>query len=197
MNIDNGHVVELTWALRDTRGELLDEATHPLPFLVGSSDLLPKMSEALLGHTSGDEMELHLEPEHAFGDYDAKRVFFAQRARLPKVLNSALEEGSTLEAKLFAGGAHGAPADLLTGLPDDTVFRVTELYDEHVVLDGNHPLAGIALRIDLKVHTVRPAEPDEAEAGTAQADVGPEGWASIMAELAVPPSTGPSSRALH
>jgi FKBP-type peptidyl-prolyl cis-trans isomerase SlyD len=194
MNIQNGCVVDLTWTLTDTTGEVIDVLDTPRPFLVGSGDLLPKMSEALQDHTAGDEMELHLEPEHAFGDYLPKLVFFAQRTSLPKTLNDSLEEGTPLQASLFAQGAHGAPADLLNGLSDDAVFRVTELYDEHVVLDGNHPLAGIALRLDLKIHAVRPADPDEVEAGSAQADESPDGWASIMADLA-PGTGGPSAGA--
>jgi FKBP-type peptidyl-prolyl cis-trans isomerase SlyD len=184
MNIQNGCVVDLTWTLKDTTGEVIDVLDTPRAFLVGSPDLLPKMSEALQDHVAGDEMELHLEPEHAFGDYLPKLVFFAQRANLPATLNDGLEEGTPLQANLFAQGAHGAPADLLDGLAEDAMFRVTELYEEHVVLDGNHPLAGIALRLDLKVHAVRPADPEEAEAGSAQLDEAPDGWASIMADLA-------------
>lgn len=186
MNIQLGCVAELTWTVADTSGDVIDLLDAPRPFLVGSADLLPKMSEALLGHAAGDELELHLEPEHAFGDYIAQLVFFANRTSLPKLINDTLEEGSVLQADLFAGGAHGAPADLLSSLPgrpEDHFFRVTELYDEHVVLDGNHPLAGMALRLSVKVHSVRPADAEEAEAGTAQLDDAPDGWVSIMADL--------------
>ena len=51
-------------------------------------------------------------------------------------------------------------------LPDDCVWIVTELYPEQVVLDANHPLAGMALNIDLKIHAIREARLDEIDAGT-------------------------------
>ena len=42
--------------------------------------------------------------------------------------------------------------------PPDAIY-VTEVYPSHVVLDGNHPLAGIALRLDLTVRDVRRPRP--------------------------------------
>ena len=50
--------------------------------------------------------------------------------------------------------------------PQDLLYTVTELYPEHVVLDGNHPLAGIAIRIHLEVQSVREATHKEQERGT-------------------------------
>ena len=52
------------------------------------------------------------------------------------------------------------------GAEPDTLLTLTELYPEHAVLDGNHPLAGIALRLDLKVVAVREATEEEVESGT-------------------------------
>jgi FKBP-type peptidyl-prolyl cis-trans isomerase SlyD len=111
---------------------------------VGGNDLLPKIEEALQGHEAGAEIHLHLEPEDAFGDYDEQKVFLEDRARFPK----DLEEGMTIEGSALPAGCNpDAPLDLL--------YTVTEIYPEHVVLDGNHPLAGIALRIHLRVANVR------------------------------------------
>jgi FKBP-type peptidyl-prolyl cis-trans isomerase SlyD len=58
------------------------------------------------------------------------------------------------------------PGAATTGMPDDALYTVTEVYPEHVVLDGNHPLAGIALRLHVKVLDVREASDDEAQAGS-------------------------------
>jgi len=52
------------------------------------------------------------------------------------------------------------------GMPPDAIYTVTEVYDSHVVLDGNHPLAGIALVLALKVRDVREASEEEVEEGT-------------------------------
>lgn len=153
MKIQAPCVVALTWQLRDAQGGLIDEATAPNEFLVGGDDLLPKVQEALHGHGVGHETQLHLEPEHAFGEYDAGKVCFEPRALFP----DTLEPGMT-----FAGLPAGAQTP---NMPPDAIYAVTEVYPDHVVLDGNHPLAGMALRLALKVHAVRAATEDEMQAG--------------------------------
>ena len=61
----------------------------------------------------------------------------------------------------------GVPEGAATpDMPVDAIYTVTEVYPNHVVLDGNHPLAGIALRLDLKVRDVREATAAEIEAGS-------------------------------
>jgi FKBP-type peptidyl-prolyl cis-trans isomerase SlyD len=154
MEITPSCVVSLTWTLKDTLGEELDRLEEPVEFLVGGNDLLAKIEEALQGHEAGDRLELHLEPEDAFGDYDEQRVFLEPRSVFP----AELEEGMTYEGLPDGATSKDAPANLL--------YTVTEIYPEHVVLDGNHPLAGIALRLHLKVEAVREASEEEVGAGT-------------------------------
>lgn len=154
MEITSNCVVALTWTLKDTLGEELDRLEEPVEFLVGGKDLLAKIEEALQGHEPGDRVDLHLEPEDAFGDYDEERVFLEPRTLFPP----ELEEGMTFEGLPAGATSQEAPRDLL--------YTVTEIYPEHVVLDGNHPLAGIALRLHLKVESVREATEDEVGQGT-------------------------------
>jgi len=142
-------IVTLTWTLDDAQGEAIDELRLPTEFFYGGDDLLAKVEEALAGHEAGFAATLHLEPEHAFGDYDAAKVCFEDRA----LFSPDLREGMQFE---------GLPEGSRTrGMPADSVYTVTEIYPSHVVLDGNHPLAGIALRLRVRVHDVRAA--DEAE----------------------------------
>ena len=154
MEISRQCVVALTWTLKDTLGEVLDELKDPVEFLVGGGDLLARIEEALQGHEVGDRLDLHLEPEEAFGDYNDQLVFLEPRALLPELL----EEGMT-----FEGLPEGANADA----PKDVLYTVTDIYPEHVVLDGNHPLAGIAIRLQLKVEAVREATEEEVGRGSA------------------------------
>lgn len=154
MEITKQCVVALTWTLKDTLGEVLDELTEPVEFLVGGEDLLARIEEALQGHEAGDQLDLHLEPEEAFGDYNEQLVFLEPRGLFP----AELDEGMTFEG-LPAGGNPDAPRELL--------YTVTEIYPEHVVLDANHPLAGIAIRLRLKVERVREASEDEIGRGSA------------------------------
>jgi FKBP-type peptidyl-prolyl cis-trans isomerase SlyD len=155
MKITPQCVVALTWTLKDTLGEILDELDEPVEFLLGGDDLLAKIEERLQGHDAGDTLALHLEPEDAFGDYDENRVFLEPRKLFP----AELEEGMT-----FDGAA--LPAGCSADIKSELIYTVTEIYPEHVVLDGNHPLAGIAIRLSLKVESVREASEDEIGQGS-------------------------------
>ncbi len=152
-------VVALTWKLCDAQGVDIDELTEPVEFFFGGDDLLAKVEEALEGKSSGFAAHLHLEPEHAFGDYDSELVCFENRSLFP----DGVEPGMRFEG-LPEG--HATP-----DMPVDALYTVTEVYPTHVVLDGNHPLAGLALRLNLTVHAVREASDDEIEAGSVGAGV--------------------------
>jgi FKBP-type peptidyl-prolyl cis-trans isomerase SlyD len=155
MKITPQCIVALTWTLKDTLGEILDELDDPVEFLLGGDDLLVKIEEALQGHEAGARVDLHLEPESAFGDYDENLVFLEARQLFP----AELEEGMS-----FDGAA--LPAGVNPETPRERIYTVTEIYPEHVVLDGNHPLAGIAIRLNLKVQSVREATEEEIGQGS-------------------------------
>ena len=152
-------VVTLTWRLQDTLGNLIDELSEPVDFYFGGDDLLTKVEEALQGQAVGFEIDLQLEPEHSFGDYDPALVFFEARSVFPDQIEPGMQ---------FDGVPPGA---VTTGLPAGAVYNVTEVYPEHVVLDGNHPLAGIALRLHMVVRDVRAASAEEIEARSVGAPV--------------------------
>ncbi|QIL69748.1 peptidylprolyl isomerase [Diaphorobacter sp. HDW4B] len=156
MEITQQCVVALTWVLKDTLGDELDILDEPVEFLVGGDDLLKRIEEALQGHKVGDEISLHLEPEEAFGDYIDKLIFLEPRQAFPE----DIEEGMTFDG-------HALPNGLTPDMPKDALYTVAQLYPEHVVLDGNHPLAGIALRLKIKVESVREATEEEIGRGTA------------------------------
>jgi FKBP-type peptidyl-prolyl cis-trans isomerase SlyD len=154
MSITAPCVVSLTWRLEDAQGQLIDELEVPLEFFFGGDDLLAKVEEALIGQEVGFQTQLHLEPEHAFGEYQPDLVFFEERSLFPEQIEPGMQ---------FDGPPEGAATP---DLPADAVYMVTEVYPGHVVLDGNHPLAGIALRLDVQVRDVREATEAEIEAGT-------------------------------
>lgn len=148
-------VVSLTWRLEDAQGELIDTLEEPTEFLVGGEDLLPKVEQALLGQYIGAELSLALEPADAFGDYEAELVCFEPRHLFPGDIEIGMR---------FEGLPEGAQTP---DMPADAIYTVTELYPEHVVLDGNHPLAGIAIRLSLQVQGVREATEEEIGRGSA------------------------------
>ena len=155
MDIKEQCVVALTWTLKDTLGETLDELQEPVEFLLGGQDLLPKIEAALQGHTVGDKVDLHLEPEDAFGDFDDQLLFLEPRTLFPK----DIEEGLTIEGSALPAGCN-------PDAPRNALYTIAEIYPEHVVLDGNHPLSGIAIRLHLKVEAVREATEEEVGRGT-------------------------------
>jgi FKBP-type peptidyl-prolyl cis-trans isomerase SlyD len=156
MEITPQCVVALTWTLKDTLGETLDVLDDPVEFVVGGHDLLPAIEAALQGYRTGASVQLQIEPEQAFGDFNDQLIFLEPRALFPK----ELEEGLTMEGSAL-------PSDCNPDAPRDALYTVTDIYPEHVVLDGNHPLAGIAIRITMKVESVREATEDEIGRGTA------------------------------
>ena len=156
MKIKQQCVVALTWTLKDTLGEELDVLSAPVEFLVGGQDLFQAIEEALQGHAVGAKIDLQIEPEQGFGDFNDKLVFLESRQLFP----AELEEGMTFEGTSLPVGCN-------PDAPKDALYTVTEIYPEHVVLDGNHPLAGIALRLSLEVAAVREATEEEIGRGSA------------------------------
>ena len=146
-------VVSLRWRLEDAQGQLIDELAEPMEFLLGGDDLFAKVEEALEGQDVGFETALALQPEEAFGDYDSNLVCFEARGLFPSDVEPGMQ---------FEGLPEGAATE---GMPE-AVYTVTEVYPAHVVLDGNHPLAGIGLRMHLTLLDVRAATEQEIEAGS-------------------------------
>ncbi|MCF8207139.1 MAG: peptidylprolyl isomerase [Methylotenera sp.] len=154
MQVTRPCVVSLRWRLEDAQGQLIDELTESMEFLVGGDDLFAKVETALEGQEAGFETDIALQPEEAFGDYDSSLVCFEARALFPKDVEPGMQ---------FEGLPEGAATE---GMPAEAVYTVTEVYPEHVVLDGNHPLAGIGLRMHLTLLDVRAATEEEVQAGS-------------------------------
>ncbi len=148
-------VVALTWTLKDTLGDELDTLSEPVEFLVGGDDLLARIEEALQGpraRARGSTCTWSRKTPSAITT--TSWCSWSRAACFP----AELEEGMTFE---------GLPEGTNPQAPADRLYTVTEIYPEHVVVDGNHPLAGIALRLHLKVEGVREATEEEIGRGSA------------------------------
>jgi FKBP-type peptidyl-prolyl cis-trans isomerase SlyD len=154
MRIDENTWVTVRYRLYDSQGEALEEGEREWTYLHGGyGAIFPKIEAALAGHERGHTTTLYLEPEDTFGDYDASLLRVAPREKFP----AGLEAGMTFES---------VPGEA----PDGELYTVTDLTDDAVVLDGNHPLAGMALRFDLEVEDVREATEEEIAAERERAD---------------------------
>ena len=116
----------------------------------GYGNLFPAAEAALEGKAVRDRVEVRLEPEDAFGDYDENLLRVEPRSRFPE----ALETGMRFE---------GEPG----GGDESLFFTVTDIAEDKVVLDANHPFAGMALKFSCTVVAVRPATASEIENGAA------------------------------
>lgn len=141
------HWVELRYRLFDAQGEPVEPGERELTYLHGGyGAVFARIEAALEGLGVGDEVSVQLEPSDSFGDYDAELVSLAPRDLFP----DELEVGMSFE---------GLPGEESDGL----IRIVTDFTDDTVVLDANHPLAGMGLRFELRVTGVREAALEEIE----------------------------------
>ncbi|WP_225721669.1 FKBP-type peptidyl-prolyl cis-trans isomerase [Candidatus Vallotiella sp. (ex Adelges kitamiensis)] len=158
MKIAKHTVVSVVYKLSDAQGNLIEESDKPIVYLHGGyNGTFPGIEEVLEGHETGFSTQIQLEPIDAFGDYDSRRIKIEPRKRFPE----PLEVGMQFESEDEEG-------------VDPIIYTVTDLTADRVVLDGNHPLAGIALRFLLTVRDVRDATADEVEQERAYDDSGLE-----------------------
>ena len=143
MNIFANTVVSITFKLYDAQNVLLEETPEPIAYLHGGhSGIFPKVEQALNAKKPGDKVSVTLEPEDAFGDYDPQLI--------------RLEAVDKLPPDVVVGGFLVAEEN-----DEERVWRVTSIADGKAVLDGNHELAGMRLRLDATVVEVRPATSEE------------------------------------
>jgi len=153
MKIVKNSVVTARYKLTDAQDNLIEEGQEPMVYLHGGYDnIFPKIEEALEGKEVGFATMLQLNPEDAFGDYDAALVKVEPRSRFPSPLEVGMQ---------FEGMPEDADESDESSEEEAHIFTVTDIADDKVVLDGNHPLAGIALRFSLTVDDVRAATDEE------------------------------------
>ena len=148
MKIAKNTVVTVDYKLSDAQNNLIEDGSQPMVYLHGGyENTLPKIEEELDGKEVGYASTIQIEPDDAFGDYDPALVKVEPRSRLPEPLEVGMQ---------FEGMPDAADAD-----EEAMIFTVTDIADDKVVLDGNHPLAGMALRFELSVVDVRAASDEE------------------------------------
>lgn len=156
MQVAKDTVVTLDYFVTDSDGNTIDEGKEPLVYLHGGYEgIFPRIEEALQGKDVGEKLELKLQPEEAFGEYDESLVRIEPLSLFP--------EGIEVGMQFERGSEDG---------DDDLVYTITDIAEGKVVVDGNHPLAGIALNFSCTVADVRDATREELEHGHVH---GPEG----------------------
>ncbi|MEO8067138.1 MAG: peptidylprolyl isomerase [Flavobacteriales bacterium] len=146
MRIKKNSVVSFHYTLSDNDAKLLDTSAgnDPFAYLQGAGMIVPGLEQQMEGRAVGDKFKAVVEPAHGYGEFDAALL---QRVPLDKFGGQKVHEGMQ-----FQGGDHG-------------VFTVKEVADGKVLLDGNHPLAGVTLNFDVEITDVREATSDELSHG--------------------------------
>jgi FKBP-type peptidyl-prolyl cis-trans isomerase SlyD len=146
MQIREKMVVSIDYVLTDASGEVLDRSQEgsPLAYLQGASNVIPGLEKALEGRTAGDSLQVEVAPEEGYGEYDDDLVQVVSRELFDDA--DTLEPGMRFQAKSDSGAL---------------VVTVTEVSDNGVTVDGNHPLAGQTLNFDVTVAEVREATEEE------------------------------------
>ena len=135
MQVAKDTLVTFSAKMYNLQGDLMESADN-LVYLHGHSDIFPVIETALEGKKAGDTVTVQLEPEEAFGDYDETALIIRPESD-------------------FDGGVEvGLSYTEIRGETLDRVYRVTDIADGVVVLDGNHPLAGIGLKFEITVQKV-------------------------------------------
>jgi len=151
MQVAKNTVVTLDYNVTDPDGGLVDAGTEPIVYLHGGyDDIFPMIEEAMQGKKIGESAIVKMQPDEAFGEYDAELIQIEPRSGFPKELEVGMQ---------FEGVPDGADDD------DILIYRVTEIANDKVVMDGNHPLAGMALVFTCTVTAVRPASAEEIKHG--------------------------------
>jgi FKBP-type peptidyl-prolyl cis-trans isomerase SlyD len=157
MRIEPGRVVTLAYELKDCDGALIEGQGSSMSYLHGGyGNIFPRVEAALEGQAVGHEVSITLEPEDAFGDYDADLLRVEERKLFP----------DTIEVGMQFEGVPGEDEE------QARIYTVTDIAGDKVVVDANHPLAGERLWFKCSVTAVRAATADEMDHGHPHGDDG-------------------------
>lgn len=157
MQIAEGTVVAMDYALKDDEGTLIDQSQpdQPLTYLHGHKNIIPGLESALVGKAVGDSLEVRVDPENGYGEPNPALEQVVPRDRFQGI--ESLEEGMQFQASTEQG-----PVSV----------RVVKVEDDDVTVDGNHPLAGKHLNFNVTVQEVRAATEEEIAHGHIHKDGG-------------------------
>jgi FKBP-type peptidyl-prolyl cis-trans isomerase SlyD len=141
--------VTLDYELRDEEGDMLEESAgdegEPIRYVHGYGMLVPGLEAALVGLTTGDVRDIVVPAEAGYGEYDEDLLLEVAREELPD------PKGVAVGDEFVAESPDG----------EEIAMDVVEVHDDHVVVDANHPLAGMTLRYHVTVREIREATEEE------------------------------------
>jgi len=150
MQVESQKVVTLNYTLTDNDGNVIDQSNDgSFAYLHGANNIIPGLEDALVGKKSGDELNVAVSPEQGYGERDTAKTQSVPREMFPQ--DTEIEPGMQFHAQ----GPNG----------EMIVVTVTDVADDAVTVDGNHPLAGVHLNFAVEIVDVRDASQEELEHG--------------------------------
>jgi FKBP-type peptidyl-prolyl cis-trans isomerase SlyD len=150
MKIAHEKVVSIHYTLTNKEGTVLDSSSgsEPLAYLHGFGNIIPGLENALEGKEKGEKLTVSVEPEQGYGARDEQLVQAVPRSAFKGV--EELAPGMQFQAQ----GPQGS-----------RLVVVTQVAQDVVTVDANHPLAGQTLQFEVEISEVRDATAEELEHG--------------------------------
>lgn len=150
--VEKDCIVTIHYTLKDDDQNPIDssEGQEPLAYLHGSGDILPSLEQSLLGKSVGDKIDVRVAPEDGYGEIVEDLV---QRVSIDMFEGvETVEEGMIFQVQ---AGEDQPPQRII----------VRQVEGQEVIIDGNHPLAGVALHFSVDIQAIRAATAIELEHG--------------------------------
>jgi len=150
MQVADNMAVSIHYTLTNDDGEVLDSSIgdEALVYLHGGGNIISGLEKALHGKVAGDKFNVRIAPEDAYGELMEEMIQVISRDMFEGIDN--IEVGMQFHADVSSGSG---------------VVTVVNIEDDEITIDGNHPLAGLALTFDVEVIDVRAATEEEAAHG--------------------------------
>ncbi|MBV8502721.1 MAG: peptidylprolyl isomerase [Paucibacter sp.] len=155
MKVQKDTIATVHIKVANDKGMLIEASKEPVALLIGHDNTMPAIESALMDQEAGFAANLNLDVEQAFGPRDESLV----RPIAKKDFPPGVKVGGQLEMREGDSG-------------EFKLYHVAKIKGDTVILDGNHPLAGQALRISLKLVSVRAAVAEEIAHGHAHGEHG-------------------------
>ena len=150
MQVADNMAVSIHYTLTNDDGEVLDSSIgdDALVYLHGRENIISGLEKALLGKVVGDKFNVRIAPEDAYGELMEEMIQVISRDMFEGI--DDIEVGMQFHADVSSGSG---------------VVTVVNIDEDDITIDGNHPLAGLALTFDVEVLDIRPATEEEAAHG--------------------------------
>jgi FKBP-type peptidyl-prolyl cis-trans isomerase SlyD len=146
MKIANNTAVTIHYTLTNDAGEVLDSTAggEPMVYLHGRGNIISGLEKTLQNKNVGDKFDVRIEPEDAYGEFSDDMIQVVSREMFDGI--DDLEVGMQFHAAVNSGSG---------------IVTIMKIDGDDITIDGNHPMAGLALSFAIEVVGVRLATKDE------------------------------------